>query len=148
MMNVSAYSLKSRFSSVVLQSTAIAALSTVGVLASLVPQIAPQSGHLEFEAAAYAQVSAEQLSKYTQVIYPIERERRQYYSEVQSIFGSGKVPENVCQQRNASAEVRGVCDRFNDRVRRILKENNMDEADFKRVNRWCSQSPKPQECPR
>ncbi|MBD2020523.1 hypothetical protein H6F43_10015, partial [Leptolyngbya sp. FACHB-36] len=73
MMNVSAYSLKSRFSSVVLQSTAIAALSAVGVLASLVPQIAPQSGRLEFEAAAYAQVSAEQLSKYTQVIYPIER---------------------------------------------------------------------------
>jgi Domain of unknown function (DUF4168) len=99
-----------------------------------------------FSGQAQAQQPPGDLGKYTQVARQIEQQRLKYYSDVKQIMG-GNVPENVCTQGGLPANVRQVCNTFNESVYKILSDNRMDAGEFKRLKEFCDRSPKPGQCP-
>jgi Domain of unknown function (DUF4168) len=101
---------------------------------------------LVFSPEVNAQQAPGDIGKYTQVARQIEQQRLKYYAEVKQIMG-GNVPENVCTQGNLPANVRQVCNRFNEAVRDVLSDNRMPTDEFKRLKEFCDRTPKPGSCP-
>ncbi|HEY9908198.1 MAG TPA: DUF4168 domain-containing protein [Thermosynechococcaceae cyanobacterium] len=114
----------------------IGALSTVGVLSGLVPQLAHRSLALSFESAALAQ-SNNQIEKYAKVAYKIELLRQQLYQEAREKMG-GNTPANLCQQPNLPGSVAAICQRFSQKSGEIVaseRDGEFNEGVFNDITR-------------
>lgn len=121
-------------------------LSVLSVTSGVVPSlVAKHSLQLHFGATAQAQQPPGDIALYNRVARLIEQQRMKYYGEIEQLLG--KDPGNACAQKNAPAQIREICNRFNEAVYGILGTNNMSPEDFKRMKAWCSTSPKPSQCP-
>jgi Domain of unknown function (DUF4168) len=114
----------SQLNRVLVRSLAITALSTLGLLAGVTPNLSGQTTHL-FDTAAYAQ-DEPAFSRYVRAAFEIEKTRRSLLDQVKQLTG-GNVPSNVCSSisqvpSNVRDQVKGICDNFASQAMSIARD--------------------------
>lgn len=83
------------------RSLLIGTISTLGLVAGLVPDLSRSSSNLVFSTTAYAQdVSDAEVSKYAKAVLEAEPVRESALNNIQQIIGSGQVPEIACYKKD------------------------------------------------
>ena len=120
----------SRFSfqpnQVLARSLTIAALSTLGLLTGIAPNLTGRPAHL-FDTAVQAQEESA-FTRYVRAAFEIEKTRRSLLDQVKQLTG-GNVPSNVCQSSSLSQvpsnvrdQVKGICDNFATQAKSIVQD--------------------------
>lgn len=121
-----------------LQAVTVSSLATVGMLLGVVPSLQPDSIHLSFEMAAYAQaVSAEEVQSYARSVLAIEPIRMSAYKKIQQVTGSDEVPPVTCHRpsslSNLPENIRDIAIDYCNQAIAIVESNDLTITRFNQI---------------
>lgn len=137
MMNRSRHLVSANPQRVLLRAFLIGALSTVGVLFSLVPNFHPLTG-LSAGGVAHAQsVTDAEVENYARSVLAIERLRQEAFSQMRNVLGNREVPSIVCSQPNSldnqRREIREIAVSYCTDSAQVVQQNSLSISRFNAI---------------
>jgi len=129
-----------------LRSLLVSAISTIGLVAGLVPDLSRSSSNLVFSPTAYAQnVSDTEVSKYAKAVLEAEPVRETALSNIQQIIGSGQVPEIACYKKDTleklPEQARDVASKYCSNYESIVKKHFTSFEEFNQITKNVQNDP-------
>ncbi len=133
---MTAYCSQPRSNRLLSQFLIVGALTAIGLLSGLTPELSKDSGTLVFSTSASAQaVSDQELRNYVSATVEVEMLRQNVYGEIKRLTG-GNVPSiSSCSEQGLPDNVARIWQRFCQQSEAIIQKYGLSNGRFNAINR-------------
>ena len=128
------------------RSLLVGTISTLGLVAGLVPDLSRSSSTLVFSAVAYAQeFSDTEVTNYARAVLEAEPLRQTALNEIKQMIGSGEIPQIACYKKDSlnhlPESVRSIASNYCNQYESIVKKYFDSFEQFNQITRNVQSDP-------